>query len=74
MNKTIFKKTHRIMIDRLIQAREEAGMTQVATARLLGKTQSYISKMESGQRRVDTCQLIEFAQIYRKDLSFFLPI
>ncbi|MCG2811243.1 MAG: helix-turn-helix transcriptional regulator [Candidatus Aminicenantes bacterium] len=49
-------------------------MTQVATARLLGKTQSYISKMESGQRRVDTCQLIEFAQIYRKDLSFFLPI
>ncbi len=55
MTKTIFKKTHRIMIDRLIQAREEAGMTQVTAAHLLGKTQSYISKMESGQRRVDTC-------------------
>lgn len=62
------------MIDRLIQAREEAGMTQATAARLLGKTQSYISKVEAGQRRIDTCQLIEFANIYRKDLSFFLPI
>jgi len=34
---------------------------------------SYVSKCESGERRVDVIELEAFATLYRKPLSFFLP-
>jgi len=39
---------------------------------MLKKTQSYISKIESGQRRLDIIQLKSFAKIYKKDLEYFI--
>jgi transcriptional regulator with XRE-family HTH domain len=50
----------------LKEARLEAGLDQVAVAESLGKTQSYISKIESGQRRFDVLQLKAFAKLYEK--------
>jgi transcriptional regulator with XRE-family HTH domain len=41
-------------------------------AKLLGKTQSHVSKVEAGQRRIDIVHLREFAKIHRKDISFFI--
>jgi transcriptional regulator with XRE-family HTH domain len=58
---------------RLIRARQQAGLTQVQVANRLARPQSYISKCESGERRVDVIELSEFAEIYRKPLSFFVP-
>jgi hypothetical protein len=34
---------------------------------------SYLSKCESGERRVDVIELEAFAKLYGKPLSFFLP-
>jgi len=34
--------------------------------------QSFVSKGESGERRVDVVELAQFAQLYRKDLSYFV--
>jgi hypothetical protein len=34
--------------------------------------QSLVSKGESGERRVDVVELMEFARLYRKDLSYFV--
>ena len=39
---------------------------------MLKVSQSYISKIESGQRRVDIVQLKAFARIYRKKIDYFI--
>jgi len=41
-------------------------------ARKLRRPQSFASKCESGKRRVDAVELLEFARLYRKALSFFV--
>ena len=61
MPKSIYSKEHRILVERLKKARKEAGLDQQEAAKLLGVTQSAISKIESGQRRVDLIQLKAFA-------------
>ena len=42
-------------------------------AKRLGKPQSYVSKCESGERRVDVVELLQFAELYGKGLEFFVP-
>ena len=72
MTKAIFSKDHKYTVDQLKKARLEAGLDQAEVAKLLGKTQPHISKIEAGQRRLDIIQIKEFAKIYKKDLSFFI--
>lgn len=72
MDKTIFTDSHRRLVSKLLKARQKVRLRQVDAARKLGRTQSYISKIESGQRRIDTVQLEEFARIYKKKIDFFL--
>jgi len=43
----------------------------VEVAKRLGRPNSFVSKCELGERRVDVVELRQLAQIYRKDLSFF---
>ena len=47
----------KIFQDLLRQLRIEAGFTQVTLAQSLGKAQSYVSKYESGERRLDFLEL-----------------
>ena len=72
MTKAIYSKDHKFVVEQLKKARIEAGLDQEKAAELLKKTQSYISKVESGQRRVDIVQLKEFAKIYKKEVDFFI--
>ena len=72
MPRAIYEKEHQIIVERLKQARLDAGLGQVEVAKKLGKMQSYVSKIESGQRRFDVLQLKDFAQIYKRDISFFI--
>ena len=72
MPRAIYQDDHKKIVERLKQARFEIGLGQVEVAEKLGRTQSYVSKIESGQRRFDVLQLKEFARIYKKDLEFFL--
>jgi len=55
----------------LKQARLDAGLTQAEVASLLSRPQSFVSKSESGERRIDFIELIYLARIYRKPLKFF---
>ena len=66
-----YQRAYREFIVRLVQARKDAGLTQVQVARKLGKANSFISKCELGERRVDFVELEQLAKIYEKDLSFF---
>ena len=38
---------------------------------MLGRPQSFVSKFESGERRVDFVELQRLARIYRKPIFFF---
>jgi transcriptional regulator with XRE-family HTH domain len=58
-------------LSRLREARRQAGLTQAEVAQKLGKPQSFVSKCESGERRVDVVELLAFSSIYRVDLAFF---
>ena len=72
MPKTIYSKEHRKLVEKLKKARKGSGLDQEDVAKLLGVSQSYISKMESGQRRIDIVQLKRFAKVYKKKIDYFL--
>jgi transcriptional regulator with XRE-family HTH domain len=57
MEKSIYTHEYQVMLRLLREAREEAGVTQVELARRLAQTQSYVSKVELGDRRLDLVQL-----------------
>jgi transcriptional regulator with XRE-family HTH domain len=74
MTKVIYSKDHKYTVEQLKKARQEAGLDQVEVAKLLGKTQSHVSKVEAGQRRIDIVALKEFARIYKKPMNYFFEI
>lgn len=74
MNKTIYSKEHKSITEKLKTAREELSLDQKEVAKKLGRTQSYVSKIETGQRRLDIVQLREFAKIYKKKINYFINL
>jgi transcriptional regulator with XRE-family HTH domain len=66
-----YQKAYKNFLSRLVDARKQAGLTQVEVATRLGKAHSFVSKCELGERRVDFVELQQFAKIYGKDLAFF---
>jgi transcriptional regulator with XRE-family HTH domain len=72
MKKSNQTKEYAYFVGQLKKARLEAGLTQVQAARKLGRPQSHISNVESGQQRVDVVELKRFAKMYGKSINFFL--
>ncbi len=72
MQKTIHSTKYKKVLHNLIKARQEAGLTQVDVAKKLKKPQSFISKVERGERRLDVVELEMFAKLYKKKLDWFL--
>jgi transcriptional regulator with XRE-family HTH domain len=69
-----YQRAYKEFTKRLVAARKSAGLTQVQVARRLGKSNTYVSKCELGERRVDFVELQRFAQIYSEDISFFITL
>lgn len=63
---------YRRFLRRVKQARVEAGLTQEQVAAALRRPQSFVSKFESGERRLDVIELQDLAKLYRKPLTYFL--
>ena len=72
MAKSIYSKEYKNVIEKLKEARLEAVLKQEDVAKKLEKPQSYISKVERGERRLDVIELEAFAKLYKKSLDFFL--
>lgn len=72
MKKSTHTLRYRIFRQKLVKARKEADMTQAEAALRLDEHQSFVSKSESGERRVDIVELAEFAKIYGKPITYFL--
>ena len=60
------------LLKKLRFARLEAGLTQVQASKKLKKPQSYLSKIERGERRIEAIELADFAKIYNKDINYFI--
>ena len=63
---------YKIFRSLLILAREQSGLTQVQIAELLKKPQSFISKYERGERRLDFSEFIELADVLKIDVTKFV--
>ncbi len=72
MDKSIFQEEYKKVINRLKIARTEAGYTQVEVAKILKTNQSFISKVETGERRIDIIELKFFANLYNKSILYFI--
>ena len=65
--KSTFTKRYEWFCEVLVKARKKNGLTQVEVAALLGTPQSYVSKYESGERRLDVVEFIAVATALGED-------
>ena len=61
------------MLSLLRKARKAARLTQVDVALSLGRTQSFVSKIERGEIRLDPIELQRLAELYLVEVTALLP-
>lgn len=71
MGESTHSKEYREFIQRLVATRLNSGLTQVQVALKLKKPQSYVSKIERRERRIDVVELRHLLKIYKKGLAEF---
>lgn len=62
MPKSVFTDAYRLLLETMVAARKEAGVTQVELGERLGRRQTFVSLIERGERRLD---VIEFYAVAR---------
>jgi transcriptional regulator with XRE-family HTH domain len=67
MRKTLRSRTHRALIAVLVGTRKEKGLTQRDLAKRMGKHYTFVSKTETGERRLDLGEFVEIAKALRMD-------
>ena len=72
MKKSIYSAEQRELVALLRKARHEAGLSQAELARRLGRTQSFVSKYECGQLRLDLVELKSVCRALSMPLSAFV--
>lgn len=55
------------MIELLVQARKDAGITQVELGKRLGQRQTFVSKFELGERRLDVAEFVAVSRAIGAD-------
>lgn len=72
MEKSIYTREYAAVLRLLKEARERAGLTQVDLAKKLRQSQSYVSKTERGDRRLDIIQLRTICRTLGLSLTEFV--
>jgi transcriptional regulator with XRE-family HTH domain len=62
MSRTLQSPQHEALRAFLVEKRLKAGLTQTDVAKALGRHQSFVATVESGQRRIDVVELLQFAE------------
>jgi transcriptional regulator with XRE-family HTH domain len=60
MGGSVHSKPYKNLLALMTGARERAGLTQAELAERIGQTQTFVSKCERGERRLDVIELVEF--------------
>ncbi|MBJ6387936.1 helix-turn-helix transcriptional regulator [Enterobacter cloacae] len=64
---SVYSDEYQRVINALKKARKEKGMTQAQLAEALGKPQSFIAKVENGERRLDVVEFVHLAYLVGLD-------
>jgi transcriptional regulator with XRE-family HTH domain len=72
MDKTIHSAEYAIFLKVLRGARRKSGLTQIDLAEKIGESQSFISKCERGERRIDIIELRAFCEAFGVSLREFV--
>jgi transcriptional regulator with XRE-family HTH domain len=72
MEKSIYTTEYAVMLGLLRQMRKDSGLTQVELARKLRRSQSFVTKAEVGQRRLDVIQLRAICHVLGTTLPEFI--
>jgi len=72
MTKSISTPKYKRFCKLLYKAREDAGFTQAGLAKRLKKPQSFVSKYESGERRLDFVEFLDIATAIGLDIQNFI--
>ena len=65
--KSLRSTEHIRLREMLVEARDRAGLTQAQVAQRLGKPQSFVSKYETGERRLDVVEFIKISKAIELD-------
>ena len=65
--KTIYTDTYKILIDWLTSKRMLEGVTQQQLSEVLDRPQSFVSKYENGERRLDLVESIDICKALNAD-------
>lgn len=58
---SLYTREYQLFVQMLVQARKAAALSQVELAQRLGKPQSFVSKCENCERRVDMAEFLVMA-------------
>jgi transcriptional regulator with XRE-family HTH domain len=72
VKKALYERSYAAFTELLKEERRNAGLTQAALAKKLRRPQSYVSKYERGDRRLDVIEFIEVARVIGFDVHDFL--
>ncbi|CAM3951783.1 helix-turn-helix domain-containing protein [Vibrio aquimaris] len=72
MTSSVFSKKYEIFRLLLVSARKDLGVTQKVLAEQLNKPQSFVSKYESGERRLDLIEFLDVAAALQFDACQFI--
>lgn len=72
MDKSIHTDEYAALLELLREARASAGLTQMQLAKKLGRSQSFITKFEIGERRLDVVQLRTVCRVLGTTLRAFV--
>jgi ribosome-binding protein aMBF1 (putative translation factor) len=70
--KSAFSAEYALLKELLVEARRKIGLTQAALASRLGRPQSFVSKYERGERRLDVIEFLDVAEALKIDPAAFL--
>ncbi|MFM5890624.1 MAG: multiprotein-bridging factor 1 family protein [Dolichospermum sp.] len=72
MSKSVFTEEYNQFRKMLIDARKAANLTQAELSAKLERPQSYVSKYERGERRLDLIEFLQLAQVLEIDPLTFI--
>lgn len=75
MPASMFTDAYRVMVECLVEARRSAGLSQTELGRRMGKGQKFVSVIETGVRRIDLVEFVEWSKaLERNPIDLFSAI